>query len=167
MKENKKIKLIVQPLYSMIIRVILLLAMITLLIFPNIFWQTKQLMWKIIYNIFFSLITLICLYSLLQIIQISIISKTGIIIKNIFGNIACIEWKMIASIRNEKLVTYDSRGTISLNWIVIRTENSQTAHKYAKNKSSAPWQINANTTNIAKINTALKLYRPDLSIETH
>ena len=169
MKRGKqKVKLTVQPLYSMIIWLILLLSMLALLIFPNILWEAEELLWKIAFNVCISFMALICAYSLLQITQIAIISETGIIIKNIFGNIAWIEWKMIVSMTIEKLVTYDSRGYISLNWIVIRTDNSQTANKCAKNKKNiAPWQIKANKKNIAIIKAFLEHYRPDLCIKNN
>lgn len=111
---KKKIKLIVQPLYSMIIWLILLLAMLMLLVFSNIFWEAEQSIWKIAFNVCISLMILICAYSFLRITQIAIILETGIIIKNIFGKIAWIEWEGIVSVTKEKLVTYDSRGHISL-----------------------------------------------------
>lgn len=165
-KDKQKIKLIVQPLYSMIIWLILLLAMTALLIFSNIFWEAEQSIWKITFSVCISLMAFICAYSFLHITQIAVISETGIIIKNIFGNIAWIEWKMIASVTKQKLVTYDSRGHISLNWIVIRTDNSQTANKCAENKRDiAPWQIKANKKNVAIIEEFLKRYRPDLCVK--
>ncbi len=81
---------------------------------------------------------LICAYLLLQITQIAIISENEIEIKNISGKIARID--LIVSITKEKLITYDSRGQISLNWIVIRTDDSQTVNQCAKNKRNiAPW----------------------------
>ncbi len=163
---NQKVKLIVQPLYSIIIWLILFLAMVSILIFPNIFWETERLIWKIAFNICISFMVLICAYSFLQITQIAIVSETGIIIKNAFGNIACIKWEMIVSITKEKLVTYDSRGQISLNWIVIRTENSQIANTRAENKRNiAPWQIKASKKNISIIEAFLKCYRSDLCIK--
>ncbi len=147
----------------MIMCLILLLAMTAILIFPNICWKEGLLIWKIVYNVCVSLMTLYCVYWLLEVIQIAIISETGITIRNIFGNIACIEWETIASVTKEKVVTHASRAQILFDWIIIRTDNSQTVNYLAKNKRNiAPWQIIANKKNMAIIKAALKRYRPVL-----
>lgn len=158
--------MIVQPLYSMIIWLILLLAMTAMLIFPNIYWKSDPLIWKIIFNVGFSVMALLCAYAFLHFVQIAVISQNGITIKNIFGNIAYIKWETIVSITKEKLVTYNSRGNIYLNWLVIKTDNSQTAIEPVTNKRNiAPWHIKATDKNIAIIEEYLKNYRPDLHIK--
>ena len=165
-RDKREVKILVQPLYSMIIWLTALLVMVALLIFPNIFWRTELLIWKIVFNIYFSLMVLICAFSFFQITQLAIISESGIIIENIFGNIACIEWNKIVSITKEKLITYDSRGIIALNWLVIRTDNSQIANNGVINKRNrSPWLIKANKKNIATIELSLKLYCPELFIK--
>lgn len=60
-----------------------------------------------------------------------------------------ISWSDIKSITNEKLVTYNSRGHISINWIVIKTDDSQLAEIGGRNVlGKGPWQIKSTKKNI-------------------
>ena len=53
-KEKYKIKLVIQPIYSIVIWLVVVLGCIALLIFPNLFWKdSDSLVWKIVYNVIF------------------------------------------------------------------------------------------------------------------
>lgn len=57
------------------------------------------------------------------------------------------------SIKTEKIITYYSRGVISLKWLVLRTDETQNVYKARVNKKgSFPILIIANKRNIYSMN---------------
>lgn len=157
-------KLIVQPIYSILVWGFLSLIIITFIVFSNFLWKFEgELFWLITFNVFFVVLACVCICKFLNILQVAVISETGIVIKNLFTNIINIEWGSIIDIKMEKLITYDTRGVISLEWFIIRTDNSQIAQRGGVNKkNNGPWQIIANKKNIVLIQSLLVEFCPNL-----
>lgn len=162
-KPNKK-TIFVQPVYTIVTWVIALLLIIIILFLPSILqWDRGDKSEVIMYYGLFSIVLLIALIALLYYIQVAILSDEGVLIKNIFGKIVFIEWSAITDISIQELI-YDPRYAIKKKWIVLKTDNSQIAHKSGVNRrKKGPWQIKATTKNIDAIK---QYYEKDIRFET-
>lgn len=158
MRKNK-IQLRVQPIYSIIIYYVLCLISLFLMFLPKLF--TLEENGVIIKVIWCLIMTSIFLYGFVQgtlHIQFAEIDNEKIIIKNLFQDIALIKWSEISSIRREKILTYDSRGYICFEWIVIRTKENQECHRARYNKKNTyPILIIANKKNFKILNRYIKV----------
>ena len=82
-------------------------------------------------------------YVVLYYLQFAYIDQNGIEIRGLFYQIVKINWNDIYTISNNKVLTYDSRGYINLNWLVIKASKKDCiigrADRNFRNK--APWYI--------------------------
>ena len=159
MRKNK-IKLRVQPIYSIIIAFLLGLSFLFLMFMPTLLsWKKSSLIIEILGYL---VLTFFCVYWFIQgtlHIQFAEIDKEKIIIKNLFYTIAVLKWVEISSARKEKILTYDSRGNIYLEWLVIRTEETQQIPYRAKynRKGEFPILIIANKKNFDIVGKYIKI----------
>lgn len=64
---------------------------------------------------------------------------------NLFHVIAVVKWIEISSVKKEKILTYDSREYICLDWIMIRTDEFQENYRAKYNRKGVfPLLIIAN-----------------------
>ncbi len=153
MKKERK-KLLIQPIYSIAVYYFLGICFLILLFLPKLFlWKQSDL-----------LVTSLCYFCLLVFsitcfcigtlhIQFGIIHDNKIVIRDLFHIIAVIKREKILSIKTEKIITYYSRGVISLKWLVLRTDEMQNVYKARNNKKGAfPILIIANKRNIYLMN---------------
>lgn len=166
-KKSEKILLMVHPIYTIIIWIASLFIFIALLIFPNIFWKTnEQLAWKIVYNVGFAIIACLCIFKIINLMQIAIISDEGILIKNPFRTLTNTKWTSIIEVNIENLVTYNSKGIILIKWIVFKTSISQNAEMGGINKKNkGPWQIKASNKNLKYIKEFSNKYAKNATIK--
>lgn len=166
-KKSEKILLMVHPIYTIMIWLASLFIFIALLILPNIFWKmNEQLAWKIVYNASFVIITSLCIFKLINFMQIAIISDEGILIKNLFRIITNTKWTSIIEVNIENLVTYNSRGIILLKWIVFKTNISQIADLGGINKKNkGPWQLKTSKKNLKYIKEFSNKYAKNATIK--
>lgn len=149
MRKNK-IKLRVQPIYSIVIYFVLGLIFLFFMFMPTLLsWEESTLILEILYYL---VSTLFCVYGFIQgtlHIQFAEVDKEKIIIKNLFHTVAVVKWSEISSVKKEKILTYDSRGYICLDWLVVRTDESQEVPYRAKcnRKGEFPLLIIANKKN--------------------
>lgn len=92
-------------------------------------------------------------------IQFAEVDKEKIIIKNLFYTIAVLKWVEISSVKKEKILTYDTRGHICLEWLVIRTDDTQEVPYRAKHNTKGvfPILIIANKKNLDIIGKYIKI----------
>ena len=130
-----KIKLRVQPIYSIVIYFILGLISLFFVFMPMLL-SWKESSWLIEFVWHFAM-TLFIVYGFAQgilHIQWAEVDKEKMIIKNLFCVIAVLKWSEINRVKKEKILTYDSRGYICLDWLVIRTHETQKQPYRAKYK---------------------------------
>lgn len=151
MEKGKKLFLRVQPVYTMIVWFILFCAFFFLATFPFWLWE-REGAW-IIYSVLMVLGALCLLVISIYYCQYAAIDEKGICIRNIFCTIAKAKWSGIYSITKQKLVTHESRGSISFNWLVIRSDKKDRVRgRGGENKRNRPpWYIIATKKNIAAI----------------
>ena len=82
-------------------------------------------------------------------LQFAIVDEKGILIRGLFYKIATLRWSDIKEITSEKVVTHNSRGGISLNWLIIKTDKKEDVHGRAgaNRRKKSPWTIIANVRN--------------------
>lgn len=159
MKKNK-IKLRVQPIYSIVIYFVLGLIFLFFMFMPTLLsWEERSLILEILCYL---VLTLFCVYGFIQgtlHIQFAEVDKEKMIIKNLFHVIAILKWSEISSVKKEKILTYDSRGHISLDWLVIRTdETQQTSYRAKYNRKGVfPILIIANKKNLSILGKYIKI----------
>ena len=102
MRENK-IKLRVQPIYSIIIYFVLGLIFVFFMFMPTLLtWEKSN--W-IIEILFYLIMSLFLVYSLLMgilHIQFAIIDKEKVVIRNLFQVISEVKWSEVSSVKKEK-----------------------------------------------------------------
>lgn len=159
MRKNK-IKLRVQPIYSIAIYYVLGLISVFFMFMPMLLsWERSSLIIEILCYL---VLIFFCVYGFIQgtlHIQFAEIDKEKIIIKNLFYTIAVLKWVEISSVRKEKILTYDSRGHIYLEWLVIRTDDTQEVPYRAKHNAKGvfPILIMANKKNLDIIGKYIKI----------
>ena len=158
MRKNK-IKLRVQPIYSIIIYFVLGLIFVFFMFIPTLLtWEKSN--W-IIDILFYLIMSLFLVYSLLMgilHIQFAIIDKEKVVIRNLFQVISEVKWSEVSSVKKEKKLTYNSRGYIYLDWIVIRTDESQDLYRAKYNKKNKfPILIIANKRNLYQLSKYVKI----------
>ena len=91
-------------------------------------------------------------------IQFAEIDKESLVIKNLFHIIAVVKWNEISSVKKEKILTYESRGYICLDWIVIRTDEFQETYRAKYNRKGVfPLLIIANKKNLSILSKYIKI----------
>ena len=149
-----RIKFRIQPLYSIIVYYFLGICCLIMVLLPKLFsWGQSELLITLLYYFCFFVLSIIsfCIGTLN--IQIGILDKDTIIIRDLFQIIAVIKREKIVSIKSEKLITYYSRGVISLKWLVLRTDEMQNVYKARINiKGAFPILIIANKRNTYLMN---------------
>ena len=158
MRKNK-IKLRVQPIYSIIIYYVLGLISFFLMFMPTILsWEDGR--WFLKFVLYF-ILTFFLVYGFIQgtlHIQFAEIDKESLVIKNLFRIITVVKWNEISSVKKEKILTYDSRGHICLEWIVIRTDESQEIYRAKYNRKGVfPILIIANKKNLSVLGKYIKI----------
>ena len=124
MREKKTI-LLIQPLYSIVIHYIIALTSLFGMFLPIVLsWNNAGWM-KVVWNFILSLFLVYGFVQGFLHIQFAEVDKEKIAIKNLFHLIAIVKWTEISSVKKEKILTYDSRGYIYLDWIVLRTNDTQ------------------------------------------
>lgn len=157
---KKKMKLRVQPIYSIVICFVLGLLFLFFMFMPTLLaWEESSLIIEILYYL---VLTLFCVYGFIQgtlHIQFAEIDKEKIIIKNLFHTVAVVKWSEISSVKKEKILTYDSRGYICLDWLVIRTNETQESPYRAKyiKKGIFPILIIANKKNLSMLGKYIEI----------
>ena len=155
MKKNAKRILIVQPLYSIVIYFIISICGIMMLFLPVILrWKMETLFIRIIYYVIAVMFFVLGLLCALRFMEYAIVDDCGIVIKNPFGKIISLKFNVIESIKIKNLLTYSSRGYISVKWIIIRKDRSSIKEKILNKKRNEFCQIKASKRNIS----ILKLY---------
>ena len=104
---------------------------------------------QIIYYIIAVLFIVIGVLLALRFMEYAVIIEDKIIIYSPFGKIGSYKKEKIRSIKKEKLITYDSRGYISLQWIVIKTDSSLLKKGRINKKGNTFCQIIASPKNIS------------------
>ena len=111
--------------------------------------------------LFYLIMTLFFAYGFVQgtfHIQFAEIDKESLVIKNLFRIITVVKWNEISSVKKEKILTYNSRGHICLEWIVIRTDESQEVYKAKYNRKGIfPILIIANKKNLSILGKYIKI----------
>ena len=140
---EKKTILRVQPVYTMLIWFIALCCFITFLFLPQILKWEVYAVDAIIYYCLMGLCAVTSLLILLYYIQFAYVNSNGIVIKNLFYQITSLTWDEIHSINYQKIMTYDNRTNISLNWIVIKLHASEFVRGSAgrNRRKKSPWCI--------------------------
>lgn len=156
---KKKMKLRVQPIYSIVIYFVLGLLFLFFMFMPTLLaWEESSLIIEILYYL---VLTLFCVYGFIQgtlHIQFAEIDKGSLVIKNLFRIITVVKWNEISSVKKEKILTYDSRGYICLEWIVIRTDESQEIYRAKYNRKGIfPILIIANKKNLSILGKYIKI----------
>lgn len=90
------------------------------------------------------------LFSFLYYLQFAVADEKGLTIRGLFYKIVVISWDELALVQTRKLVTYDNRGTISLLWIIFKTDKKQEVCGRAgeNSRKKAPWFIIATKKNL-------------------
>ena len=158
MKENK-ITLHVQPKYSIIIHYILGLIFLSFMFVPMLLsWEKGNRTIEILYYLVLALFVAYGFVMGTLHIQFAKIDKESITIKDLFHTIAIIKWEKISSAKKEKILTYNSRGYICLEWIVIRTDERQKVNRAKYNrKGKFPLLIIANKKNLSILSKYIKV----------
>lgn len=158
MKKGKD-ALCIQPIYSIVIYYILGVISFTLILVPTLLsWEESKWMIKILWYVIMILFLVFGLIMGTLHIQFAEIDKETIIIKNLFYIIADVKWNDVASVKKKRILTYDSRGYISLEWIVIRTDENQKIDKAKVNKKNVfPILIIANRKNLSILKKYVKI----------
>lgn len=148
MKKERKETLKVQPLYSIIICFIISVCGGIMLFVPAILtWEKNGLLTQTIYYTVSIMFIVLGIISALRFMEYAVIIGNKIIIKNPFGEIASFTNDEIKSIEIENLITYASRGCISLQWIVIKTDGSTLRKSRLNKKNNGFFQIVASPKN--------------------
>lgn len=157
---RKKIKLRVQPIYSIVIYFVLGLLFLFFMFMPTLLsWEKSSLIIEILCYL---VLTFFCVYGFIQgtlHIQFAEVDKEKIIIKNLFHTVAVVKWSEISSVKKEKILTYDSRGYICLDWLVIRINETQKSPYRAKcnRKGIFPILIIANKKNLSMLGKYIEI----------
>lgn len=150
--KNKRL-LLVQPLYSIVIYTFLSLLCLLCCFLPHLLkWENSKVLLKIIYYFIFTSGTILFLIISILCIEFAFIDDQKIVIKNIFGEIVKVEWNECCSISKERILTYNSRSIIFLNWLIIKTDKAQKASRVRLNRKNVlPILIIASKKNIEAI----------------
>ena len=162
---KKKINLRVQPIYSIVIFYVLGLISLFFILMPTILsWKSSNLMIQIIWYL---VLILFFLYGFVKgtlYLQFAEIDKECLVIKNLFHVIAVVKWSEISSVKKEKILTYESRGYICLEWIVIRTDESQETSRVKYNRKGVfPLLIIANKKNLSILSKYIKIIEKNIN----
>jgi glucan phosphoethanolaminetransferase (alkaline phosphatase superfamily) len=148
MKKNKEI-IRVQPVYTILIWLILIIVFFAFLVFPIFVWEDQNMfseLWYILISILLTLSIIILVYY----IQVAILNEEGIIIRGLFYTIAKIRWADINKIEERSIVTYDNRIPVLLKWFIIyikKQKNVKFKRGGINKKNKAPWYIIATKKN--------------------
>lgn len=151
---SKKTILRVQPIYTILIWFIAFCCFVFFLFLPYIFkWDSSDI-YGIIFYCVIGICALVSLMILVYYIQFAYVDSEGIIIRGLFYQIIKLRWKDIDNIVCQKIITYDNRTNIYLNWIIIKLHDAEYIQGRAgrNRRKKSPWCIIATKKNIAKIN---------------
>lgn len=143
----------------MLIWFIALCCFVIFLFMPWILKWKDYDVYAIIYFCLMGFCAIISLSILLYNIQFAYVDNNGIVIKTLFFQITKLTWNEIHSICCQKIMTYDNRTNISLNWLVIKLSASECVYGRAgKNRrKKSPWCIIATKKNISIISKYFKI----------
>ena len=102
---------------------------------------------------------ILALFAFIYYLQFAIANDDGITIRGLFYKIVELRWVDIVSAEAKKCVTYDNRGTISLLWIILKTDKKQEVGGLAgeNSRKRAPWYVIATKKNMKIIGQHLKI----------
>lgn len=141
----------IQPIYTVLVGLFLLICSILLLLLPTILnWEKASLGYEIL---FFAVALITAIYGVLTSLkgtQYAIITDEEIIIKGFFIKTVIIKWHDVKSITKEKILTYNSRAQIFLEYIVVKTDEN-TKVKTPRKQTEKCCQILATKKNLVFI----------------
>lgn len=157
--KKAKIKLRVQPIYSTVIYYVLGLVFIFFIFMPALrSWKSSGKVIEIIYYLVFSLFSAFCFVQGTLYIQFAEIDGDTLVVKDLFHTIATVKWGDICSVKKEKVLTYNSRAHVSLEWIVIKTDAKQEICTATYNKKGTfPLLIIATQKNVSMLSEYIKI----------
>ncbi|MBE6534413.1 MAG: hypothetical protein E7678_05555 [Ruminococcaceae bacterium] len=159
MKKSAKKILKVQPLYSIIICFVISICGVVMLLLPTILlWEKSERFVQIIYYTISIGFIILGLFLTLRFTEYAIINDNEIIIKSVFGKIVSFKNHEIKSINMKNLITYDSRGYISLQWIVIKTDTCSLKRGGLNKKSNNFCQFIASQKNMSVLRQYANYY---------
>ena len=138
----------VQPWYTMIMTAGVFICFVVFLFLGQIMsWEENS--FSILWYFLMGICALISLAIFIYYLQFAIVDEKGILIRGLFYKIAILCWSDIKEITSEKVVTHNSRGGISLNWLIIKTDKKEYVHGRAgiNRCKKSPWTIIANIRN--------------------
>lgn len=155
-----KIKLRVQPIYSIIIYFVIGLIFLFFMFMPTLLsWEKNSLLFEVLSYLVSSVFFVYGFAQGIMHIQWAEVDKEKMIIKNLFCVIAVLKWSEINKVKKKKILTYDSRGYICLDWLVITTDEHQEIPYRAKynKKGVFPLLIIANRKNLDVLGKYIKI----------
>ena len=138
----------VQPWYTIIMTAVVFICFVVFLFLGQIMnWEENS--FSILWYFLIGICALIALAIFMYYLQFAIVDEKGILIRGLFYKIAILHWSDIKEITSEKVVTHNSRGGISLNWLIIKTDKKEDVHGRAgvNRRKKSPWTIIANVRN--------------------
>ena len=155
-------KLRVHPIYSIVIGYVVALLGIAFAFLPSIFsWEYQPIVLVVVFHVVCTWVFCWGIYDGTRHIQFVVLQKEKVVIKNLFTEMTSIKWNEIVSVKCEDVATYMQKGSsVSLKWIVLRTEENQQVPCRAKpqKKGNLPLMFISSKKNIsAVLNFARKL----------
>jgi len=130
-----------------------------MLLLPTILlWEKSERFVQIIYYTISIGFIILGLFLTLRFTEYAIINDNEIIIKSVFGKIVSFKNHEIKSINMKNLITYDSRGYISLQWIVIKTDTCSLKRGGLNKKSNNFCQFIASQKNMSVLRQYANYY---------
>lgn len=162
---DKRVKLIVNLNYSVIICAVGFFVMIVLAILPYIAFSSTSKIFEIIWVIIGSLFAIAFLIGAIVSYQTAVLDESGIIFRVAIWQIAKVNWNEIVKLDVQDLTTlYSNVRTISVKWIVLHTAlNQEAKHGGGNAKNKPPYQIKYCEKNANILMDFCKKYRPDLN----
>ena len=115
----------IQPIYTVLVGLFLFICGISLLLLPTILnWEKDSLGYEILFFAVALITAISGVLISLQGTQYAIVTDEEIIFKGIFIKTVIIKWQDVKSITKEKILTYNSRAQIFLEYIVIKTDEN-------------------------------------------
>ena len=125
MKNKNKEILRIQPLYSIIIWFAVSVCGAVMTVLPSVFlWESRILFAQVSYYIISAVFIALGVLAALRYMEYAAIDGGKITVRSPFGKILSLKNDEIKAIKIKKLTTYNSRGNVSLMWIVVEKDNS-------------------------------------------
>lgn len=156
--KGKKI-LRVQPVYTMLLYLFMVLCFVFFLFMPSILKWDSSGIYDIIYYCLMGSCCCFAAAMLIYYIQFARVDSEGIVISVLFYPIAKVRWEDVHSAVCCKVLTYDNRTNVYLKWIVLKCSASDYVRgRVGRNKKNkSPLCIIATAKNIAVISQYIEI----------